>query len=361
MKYKHILAAAVLLFTATSAAAQTNVQPYQPGITPAGITYFLPKTSFRFVVTATRTTRHPGPFAQYAERFLGITDAVTADTDSWTLDGITSVPYSTPDVTEAYTIELNPKSAAPLVTLTPDGILLAINDEAEFTPVLPTAASAIVPVDNPDASDFFSEDFLRAGSMVKKAETVAEEIYDIREKRTLIANGEADFNPTDGQQLQLMLERQDAKEAALKTLFTGTTSKKSYTYIIDYTPKSGSEEFTLFRFSKHLGLVDADDMSGEPYCLRIIDETVRPEVDLSIAPAKAKKTMPDVRYRIPGRARIVVADSKTTVFEQNCYVAQFGHVEHLSVDLFNKRFTTHVKFSPLTGNIAHIDMAAPTK
>lgn len=361
MKHKLLLTAALAALTATQAAAQTNVQPYQPGITPAGITYFLPKTAFRFVVTATRTTRHPGPFAQYAERFLGITDVITTDTDTWTLDGITAVPYSTPDVSEAYTIELNPKSAAPLVTLTPDGILLAINDEAEFAPVLPMASSTIIPVDNPDASDFYSEDFLRAGSMVKKAETVAEEIYDIREKRTLIANGEADFNPTDGQQLQLMLERQDAKEAALKTLFTGTTSKRSYTYVIDYAPNEGSREFTLFRFSKHLGLVDPDDMSGEPYCLRITDETVRPEVDPTIVPAKAKKPLPDVRYRIPGRARIVIADTKSTVFEQNYYVAQFGHVERLSVDLFNKRFTTHVKFSPLTGNIAHIDMAEPTK
>lgn len=361
MKYKLLLAAAIAAFSTMQGNAQTNVQPYQPGITPAGITYFLPQTSFRFVVTATCTTRHPGPFAQYAERFLGITDAVTTDTDTWTLEGITAVPYSTPDESEAYTIELNPKSAAPLVTLTPDGILLAINDEAEFAPVLPIASSSTIPVSNPDATDFFSEDYLRAGSLVKKAETVAEEIYDIREKRTLIANGEADFNPTDGQQLQLMLERQDAKEAALKTLFTGTTSKKSYTYVIDFTPKNGTQELTLFRFSKHLGLVDRDDMSGEPYCLRIIDETVRPEVDPTIIPAKAKKPLPDVRYRIPGRARIIVADTKSTVFEQNAYVAQFGHVEHLSVDLFNKRFTTHVKFSPLTGNIAHIDMAEPTK
>lgn len=355
-----LFAAVMAAFSTMQSNAQTNVQPYQPGITPAGITYFLPQTSFRFVVNASCTTRHPGPFAQYAERFLGITDAVNTDTDIWTLEGITAVPYSTPDVNEAYTIELTPKSAAPLVTLTPDGILLAINDDAEFTPVLPIASSSVIPVSNPDASDFFSEDYLRAGSLVKKAETVAEEIYDIREKRTLIANGEADFNPTDGQQLQLMLERQDAKEAALKTLFTGTTSKKSYTYVIDFTPNGGNQELVLFRFSRHLGLVDRDDMSGEPYCLRIIDETVRPEVEEALVPAK-KKPLPDVRYRIPGRARIIVADTKSTVFEQNAYVAQFGHVEHLSVDLFNKRFTTHVKFSPLTGNISHIDMAEPTK
>lgn len=43
-------AAASLL--GVSAMAQTEIHKYQPGISEAGITYFLPKTQLRVVVTA---------------------------------------------------------------------------------------------------------------------------------------------------------------------------------------------------------------------------------------------------------------------------------------------------------------------
>lgn len=364
MRISHIvLSIALAACTAVPAAAQTQVLPYQPGVTLGGATYYLPKTSLRFVVTATCTTRHAGPFAQYAERFLGIKDAVKEDTDSWTLQGITAVPYSTPDEHRAYTVTFNPRSSAPLVTLSPDGILLAINDEAQYAPELPLGSVSVIPVENPDASDFFSEDYLRAGSNAKKAETVAEEIYDIREKRSLIANGEADFNPTDGQQLQLMLERQDAREQALKTLFVGTISKRQFTYVIDYTPKHPVDGELLFRFSEHLGLVEADDLAGEPFYIDVTDETTHVQVDdtLVIKPVKENKKNPfsEVHYRIPGRAKITVTDGKNIHFNQSYAIAQFGEVESLKGALFDDKYTTKVTFHPITGNLMRIDMAAP--
>lgn len=350
------------LCCALPAAAQTVVQPHKHGLTPEGITYFLPKTAIRFVLTATCTTRHPGPYAELAERFLGITDAVTTDTDTWTLDAVNALPYGIPDEAQAYTIALNPKTAAPLVTLTPEGLLIAVNDVVTGdVPTLPTASVTNVPVDNPDASDFYSEDFLRAGNTTKKAATIAEEIYDIRDKRTLIANGEADFNPSDGQQLQIMLQRQDAKEQALKSLFTGTTSKKSVIYIIDYLPSSPVSQQPLFRFSRHLGLVDNDDLSGEPYFLTITDETTRVEPDPEAKPAKAKKEKADLRYRIPGRAHLYVESQDGRPFESYLPIAQWGYVEHLGGNLFDKKFTTRVRLNPTTGGISHIDMAPPTK
>lgn len=362
------LVAAVAAVAALPAAAQTNVVHRTPGVTADGATYFLPKTAMRFVITATCTTHHAGPYAQYAERFLGITDAIAEDVNSWTLDAITSTVYSLPDTSEQYTIEFNPKTSAPLVTLSPEGILLAINDEGDYAYTLPEGGVRNIEVVNPDPSDHYSEDFLRAGSVVKKAEVLAEEIYDIREKRMLIAGGEADFNPTDGEQLRLMLERQDAKEAALKSLFTGTTSKKVYTYTLDFVPNKAVNSQLIFRFSERLGLVDADDLAGEPYYITLIDETTHPEEPAADAvPTKGQKAQKavkyeaDVRYRIPGRGRIVLTDSKQKVYEQSLPIAQFGQIEHLRGALFDKKYTTKVQFNPLTGNIRHIDMLQMAK
>lgn len=358
---KKILVSVLLACLASSAHAQTSVVPFQPGVSPAGITYFLPQTSLRFLVTATCTTHHAGPYAQYAERFLGIAGVPTTDVDEWTLDSIEAIAYGTPDTAEAYTVALNPKSDAPLVTLTPAGLLLAINADVDYPALLPEGKTWDVGVDNPVASDHFSEDYMRAGSVVKKAQIVAEEIYDIREKRSLIAGGEADFNPTDGKQLQLMLERQDKKELALKSLFLGTESKKSHRYILDFTPLSSVSDYLLFRFSKYLGMVDTDDLSGEPYYLRLTDTTVLPEPAPVAQSKKAPKVVNDVRYRIPGKANVQLSNTKGKIFEQNFNIAQFGRVEHLGGELFNKKFTTKVYFDAVTGNIRHIDMAPPTK
>lgn len=350
-----LLASSILLgASALAATAQTTVLPYQPGITPAGITYFLPKTSVRFVIKATRTHYTPGQFANYAERYLNVNDAPQTPYDVWTLDDIALVPYGIADTSQAYTIALNPKSTAPLVTLTPDGRLLAINAEVAQPAELPTASVTKEATTAINPNDYFTTDMLRATSMAKKAELAAQEIYDLRENRSLIAKGQADFNPTDGTQLQLMLQELDKNERALTMLFTGSSEVEHHTFVFDYTPEKVVNGDILFRFSRHLGLVDADDLAGEPYILYITDETTLP-APIVDPKSKAKEVL-DVRYRIPGRARITLAAKEQTVFEAAFPVAQFGHTEHLGGELFvAKKVETHVQINAVTGNVEHIE------
>lgn len=358
--HKNVIAAAFGLLTALPLSAQTDIQHYVPGITPSGITYYLPTTNIRFVIEATRTTHHPGQYAMFAERFLDVKDATQVAYDTWTFDAVTPVAFGTPDPEQVFSIALNPKTSAPLVTITPDGILTAVNEEIEFPPILPTASVKAVATEQLNPNEFLTTDILRAASISKKAELTAEEIYDIRENRDLLAKGQADFNPADGEQLRLMLERLDRSERALTSLFVGTTTIEKHTFIIDFTPKAACESMPFFRFSKHLGLVDNDDLSGEPYFITLTDETTLVGAAASLAAAaqnvKPKKEIPDLRYRIPGRARIVLSNTTNKVIEFTAPVAQFGKIEHLGGDLFNKKFTTRVRLNPVTGNIEKIDI-----
>lgn len=342
------------------AKAQTSVTPYTPGISPAGITYFLPKTSVRFVIKATRTTRHPGEYAAYAERYLGLSDATLATFDEWTLDDVSLVAFGTPDTSQAFTIDLNPKSTAPLVTLTPDGRLLSINAETALPEPLEGASVEKIPAEQLAVAEHLTPEMLRATSISKKAELAAQEIYDIRENRALIAKGQADFNPTDGTQLQLMLHELDRSERALTSLFTGYSESERHTFVLDYTPEKAVSGEQLFRFSRHLGLVDADDLAGEPYLITVVDETTLPA---PVVDPKAKaKEVNDVRYRIPGRAHITLTTGQRTVYEAAVPIAQLGRVEHLGGELFvAKKGTVHVRLNDVTGNIEHIDIEQPTK
>lgn len=355
--FRNIIFAA--FFAALPVAAQTSVTNYHPGLTPGGITYFLPKTTVRFVVKATRTIHTPGEYAAYAERHLGLNDVPQTTFETWTLDDISALAYGTADTTEGYTIALNPKTSAPLVTLTSDGCLLAVNDEAAQPAALPQKSVERVPSVSPKYSDYLTPDILRAGSVAKKAELTAQEIYDIRENRMLLAKGQADFNPVDGLQLQLMLKELDTSESALLTLFSGTTTTEHYVCVLDYTPAAATTDYLLFRFSRHLGFVDADDLSGEPYLLSVANETTLPQPDL--APVKSAKPVNDLRYRVPGKGRFTLTANGTPVYEMTATVAQFGRVEHLGGDLFNKKYTTHVLLNPVTGGIDRITVPEEVK
>ena len=188
------------------------------------------------------------------------------------------------------------------------------------------------------------------------AELAAAEIFDIRENRGLLAKGQADFMPKDGEQLKLMLKSLEEQEQAFLSLFTGTTTKDVQTLVLDFTPKGATNASLLFRFSQHLGLLDKDDLAGEPYYITIKSLQNLPAQEKPTEIKKAKEPQEDLRYIVPGRAQINLHDRQGNILSSlTTTLAQLGYVEHLGGELFNKRFTTRVFLSPTTGAILKIE------
>lgn len=357
MRHFSILALSILL--SLSAKAQTEIAPYQPGITPEGITYFLPKTALHFTLTATRVVHTPGEYAAYAKRYLRVNDAPQMPYEEWSIDQLEVTPYGVADKEKAYTIKLNPKSSAPLVGLAEDGRLLSVNTAAE--PIVELGKPSITRIQQKNVvpADFKTREVLSAGSTTKMAELTAAEIYDIRENRTLLTKGQADFMPKDGEQLRLMLEQLNTQEEALLQLFKGTSYSEKHVITFEIVPDSTMEQVILFRFSRHAGMVDKDDLSGEPYYIFVRDMHSLPAVATPKDGKKIKMPEGDLRYMLPGRASVAVAGYKQTLLNVSMPFAQFGRVEHLGGELFNKRFTTKVLLSPVTGGITKLDAEAP--
>ena len=126
---------------------------------------------------------------------------------------------------------------------------------------------------------FLTEEILAAGSTAKTAELIVREIYDLRENRNLLIKGQADFMPTDGNQMRLMLQQLEMQEHALLQLFTGTTVCDTTEEVIIICPDGEIEQQVGFRLSQELGLVDADDLSGVPYYVKVEDLTTMPATD----------------------------------------------------------------------------------
>ena len=58
-------------------------------------------------------------------------------------------------------------------------------------------------------------------------------------------------------------------------------------------------------------------------------------------------------------AVVLAAMDGQTLAKGTFPMAQYGRVEHLGGELFNKKFTTHVWISPLTGGVEKIDAVRP--
>lgn len=352
LKYKFL--SALLVLSSLSLSAQTEVSTYRPGITAEGITYFLPKTRLRIVITAQRTLYTPGEYAAYAQRFLDQNGVEQHPAEIWKLTTVDVQPYGVADREKAFTIKLNPKSSAPLVGLSPDGCLLSVNTDAEAIDELPRASVTRHPKEVIDPTPYKTQEILRAGSLTSRAELTAQEIYDIRDNRALLAKGQAEFNPKDGEQLRLMLAQLDKQESALLSLFLGTTKEETHVFTFDFAPTQNTEGIELFRFSKHLGLVDADDLAGNPIYISIEDQKTLPEEEVD--PKAKKKEVLDLRYCNPSNALVRIFNTSGTLFETTTPLAQFGRIEHLGGVLFNKNFNTKVVLSPVTGRIERLDL-----
>ena len=340
--------------------AQTQLTEYKPGVTTEGAVYFLPKTAVRFTFLVEKTTYIPGDFAAYAQRYMRLRDVSQEPSTQYRILQIKQTPVAVADSTKKYAIKFDAKTVAANVALADDGRLLAINAEPnvdmEEAPFKAAPKSQRV---NP--RQLMNQDILSAGSTAKMAQLTAQEIYDLRENRNLLIKGQADFMPKDGEQLRLMLHQIDTQDEALTSMFKGTYECDTTEHEIVVCPDGSFDRQLLFRLSQVNGLVDKDDLSGAPYYISVTDLKTVPEpvYDEKAAKAKKKGYEAGVYVNVPGRMRVTLYQGIEAIQTSEQPAAQFGNVELLSGELFNKRYTTHLWLNSLTGGVERLEAEQP--
>lgn len=320
-----------------------------------GITYTLPKTTLIVDAEVTKVSCKAGPYYKYAEKYLGIKDAVTEDKSYYELGKISIANKGIPDPDNTYIVEFKGGTVAPYAYLTEDGMLCSIN--AEYTPEkLPLdneKKNGQTPQKVTDAS-VFSEELLIAGSTAKQAEVAAKQIYRIRESRLNILTGEADNLPPDGEAMKLVIQQLEEQEKALANLFTGILTKETTHYEVDITPYDNLDKEVLFRFSDLLGIVDADDLAGVPVYMNLKATERAPVLDAKEA-EKKEKSQKGIIYNVPGKASIDITMNKKTLYKGEAQITQFGSREGLAPVMFeDKKAPVKVYFYPETGAIKQI-------
>ena len=350
------IAALFMLISVAMGMAQTRVEKkVATKATGFGVTYYLPKTSLIITVETTKTTCQAGPYFRYAERYLGIKDVVMEDNVSYELSNVSLVNKGIPDQTNTYVVEFRSGTVAPYVYLTEDGLLCSINAEYVAAPPVAAIETNRTESTNLNVTTVYTEEFLLAGSVVRQAEEVAKQIFRIRESKMDILTGETDNMPRDGEAMKLVISQLDDQEKVLTSLFTGSCTQETSFYDIPFIPQDDVTDQVLFRFSRRQGVLDSDDLGGEPVYINL--QVTDRALELTPREAERKeKAMKGIIYNLPGKARVEIKTAQNTLYRGEVQVVQFGTRESLAPVMFeDRRNPVKVTFYPETGAIRQIN------
>lgn len=351
-----ILTICFLLGIASPAFSQTRVEKkIAMKSNGYGVTYSLPKTSLVVTAEITQVTCKAGPYHKYAEKHLGVKDAVMSDHVYYELTKVYLQNKGVPDDENTYIVEFKPKTTAPFVYLTDDGLLCAIN--TDYTPaesVVSVAKRSAQQAEKESSSAVMTEELLMAGSVTRQAEVAARQIYKLRENRMDILSGEADNMPPDGEAMKIVLQQINDQEQALTALFIGEKRRKTTFHETRIVPEDDLKREVLFRFSEKLGVLDADDLGGTPIYLTLRATDRAPELDPKEAEKKAK-SMKGIIYNVPGKAEATIEMGDERLYRGEVQVVQFGTHEALAPVIFeDKKAPVKITFYPETGAIKQI-------
>ncbi len=355
MKYS-IWTICLLLGMASPAFSQTRVEKkIAMKSNGYGVTYSLPKTSLVVTAEITQVTCKAGPYYKYAEKYLGLKDAVMSDHVYYELSKVYLQNKGVPDEANTYIVEFKPKTTAPFVYLTDDGLLCTIN--ADYSPtesVVAVAKRSAQAAEKEQVPALMTEELLMAGSVTRQAEVAARQIYKLRETRMDILSGEADNMPPDGEAMKIVLQQLTDQEQALTALFVGEKHRKTTFHETRIVPDDDLDREVLFRFSEKLGLLDPDDLGGTPIYLSLHAINRAPALDPKEA-EKKEKSMKGIIYNVPGKADARIEMGDKQLYRGEVQVVQFGSHEALAPVMFeDRKAPIKVIFYPETGAIKQI-------
>jgi len=320
---------------------------------PEGMEYYLPQTELRFKMLVEKTTYQPGEYAVYAEKYLKMSDVSTQPSVDYRIVNVSLTSEGGRDTSKCYIAPTDTKHNFQTIDIDENGVLLTVNAEPKTIKRAEPFRSAPKPKQlNP--RDYMNEDILSAGSTAKMAELCALEIYDIRESKSLLSKGQADFMPKDGEQLRIMLNSLETQERGLTQLFTGVTVRDTTETEIVFVPRKTVERQLLFRFSRWMGMVDADDLGGSPYYISVEDKHLMPKVQDNVLSQKEPNGNVGLYVNMPGKVKVTLFNGEKQWTGYELYAAQFGKTALLEDALFGKKFLTSVVLNPVTGSLEHI-------
>ena len=386
MKWKIFI---ILFFIAALSACKSSYNVIrvsattEPPRTP-GVYYALPRNVVTIDISIIKTTHIAGPYAQYAEKYLGIKNAPQYNTINYEMSDIQINTYAEPDPEQYYFVDLSKykpsKKNQLLMSLSNAGMIQDINDNSDsivrqekrerlnktkidYTETFKYFAGAnlkervdtIIEKVNIDTLTIERRTYrkrLVEKTLEEKAKEAADFIMKVKEQRFDIITGAQEVAYSEAT-IRAMNEELLKLEKDYMMLFTGITNKEIIHYRYSYIPEPQiyNASIPLFKFSKHAGVVDENFRGGQMVYIHI--DRAKTTMNLE---KFAGKNVPEndeasgFYYRIPENARFSIIKGTETVAEASFLISQFGVTVALPPE------NVKVQFYPNTGALRKVEL-----
>lgn len=347
--------------------------------TPNTVVYALPQTVLKLNVTAEKTILKRGPFAEYAKKYLNISDVVSADGVEWELKSIDVSSHGEVDPEEYHKITTSVDYEPGLISLTPNGLIRGFNLEKKMIlkeekesvfitedkinieygkfsidPIIKYKEDTIFKVVETDTAFVkvpVLEKQVLVKSMEEKAEEAAHQIFKLRKRRFKILTANYDVLPPDGKAYEVIVGELEKLENDYMSLFIGKRVGFLESFQFLYTPKNGENGGVIFRMSPQAGPVGVNNLGGKP--IRVDFKNLEQTRELAIIPAVGLVPQKQIFYRIPGMADVSISNGKEILFQNRMPIAQFGKIANMPAEvLLNENYS--IEFYPDLGSIKNV-------
>ncbi len=350
MKRLFLFSVAFAMLSSVGMPVSAKNEPDMEGV----VTYCLPSTVISLQVEAEHETFHAGPYAKFAEKYLGV-KARQKDESTVRIKSVKMTPYVEADQSKRYSMQV-PKGDIDATTmrLTSSG-LVSFSDASFGDGVVwkfpgqskgdfsnkgvssnLTSESATLYRNSKKESSYskvsVQQNMVVEKSADKKAAEAAETIFKLRQKRLQIVTGDTDATYS-GEAMGAAIAELTRLEEEYMTLFVGYSDYNDMAMSFDVIPDTEAESqmYIAFRISDTAGLLPADNLSGKPVVMEIIPQAFA-QPEMSEKADKYKKKV-QVHYRIPSICTVKILDGKNLLIQSRIPVYQLGQESSMPVNI----------------------------
>ncbi len=366
LQWLTILLTGLLIFTGCKTEKKATTKVYRVDSTTQkidrGIVYSLPKTYLDISVQLVRRTHIPGPYHEYAEKLLGVSNVNHNKENLWKINNITIDSHQEADHEQMYVIEPEGNFNFNFKQFTQEGWILPFFDKADFHQThqyyqledhsnkvhfKDLSVKRFVGKETKTEYKRVWRDSLFAKIPVKKthfvkkdhkekAEEAASFIFMIREKRFELLTGMSDFYP-EGRALKHATSELDQLEDEYLELFLGKSITDTLLYSFQWVPakKQKEEPEILFRFSETKGLTFKENQSAAPVWIEFKSQKYPDE--LSLFDELQSDESGRFFFRVPQKTMISLKHSDKLLYRKYLNIFQFGQTIRIPYRYLNNQ------------------------
>jgi hypothetical protein len=354
MKKYLVFFIAFILVSSSCTKKTTTIIPINQAqnLSPSGMIYALPKTNLSINVESKFTSVIPGPYAQFAQKYLGIINVPTTAKSFWIITKVEVLHDIQPDLQALFVVEPSSNYSVDFLSITNKGLIIpvglasfkghehSVKDDKLLSDLGRFHDLSSTPFISTERTTHYSRTFQDSSfvrvpvhktivvekSLEDKAREAADFIFSLRKRRFELLSGDADF-VADGKAAEAVLKEISRLEEEYLTLFVGKEYVRFENDWFNFSPASKEEGSSiLFRFSSARGVLPSSDLSGSPILINITPKASWQDIEVlnQLTLEKGVQRSDAVYYRLPIPSNVRINDSNTEFYSQELTIYQFG-------------------------------------